>query len=71
MLKLSGEALAGEKGYDIDPAVVDSVAKQIKETVRNGLQVAVVVGGGNADRCDAQACPRSRTVTSYCWYHLG
>ncbi|MBV5350328.1 UMP kinase, partial [bacterium] len=44
---LSGEALAGEKGYGIDPAVVDSVAKQIKETVRNGLQVAVVVGGGN------------------------
>ena len=47
VLKLSGEALAGEKGYGIDPAIVDSVAKQIKETVSNGLQVAVVVGGGN------------------------
>ena len=47
VLKLSGEALAGEKGYGIDPAIVDSVAKQIKETVKNGLQVAVVVGGGN------------------------
>ena len=47
VLKLSGEALAGEKGYGIDPAIVDSVAKQIKETVGNGLQVAVVVGGGN------------------------
>ena len=47
VLKLSGEALAGAKGYGIDPAIVDSVAKQIKETVGNGLQVAVVVGGGN------------------------
>ena len=47
VLKLSGEALAGAKGYGIDPTIVDSVAKQIKETVGNGLQVAVVVGGGN------------------------
>ena len=56
VLKLSGEALAGTKGYGIDPAIVDSVAKQIKETVSNGLQVAVVVGfqgGGHqvADGC--------------------
>lgn len=47
ILKLSGEALAGSKGYGIDPIVVDSVARQIKETVSHGLQVAVVVGGGN------------------------
>ena len=47
VLKLSGEALAGEKGYGIDPTVVDSVAQQVKETVQNGLQVAIVVGGGN------------------------
>ena len=47
VLKLSGEALAGEKGYGIDPTVVDSVARQVKETVQQGLQVAIVVGGGN------------------------
>lgn len=47
VLKLSGEALAGEKGYGIDPVVVDSVARQVKETVQHGLQVAIVVGGGN------------------------
>ncbi len=47
MLKLSGEALAGEKGYGIDPVVVDSVARQVKESVKHGLQVAIVVGGGN------------------------
>lgn len=47
VLKLSGEALAGEKGFGIDPAVVDAIARQIKEVQQAGLQVAVVVGGGN------------------------
>lgn len=47
VLKLSGEALAGEQGYGIDPIVVDSIARQIKEVRATGLQVAIVVGGGN------------------------
>jgi len=47
VLKLSGEALAGELGYGIDPKVISSVANQIKEIVELGVQVAVVVGGGN------------------------
>lgn len=47
VLKLSGEALAGEMGYGIDPAVIQSVASQIKEIVEMGVEVAVVVGGGN------------------------
>lgn len=47
VLKLSGEALAGELGYGIDPKVIFSVANQIKEIVELGVQVAVVVGGGN------------------------
>ncbi|CAB1128757.1 uridylate kinase [Candidatus Hydrogenisulfobacillus filiaventi] len=47
VLKLSGEALAGEKGYGIDPLVVDSIARQIHEVSDLGVQVAVVVGGGN------------------------
>jgi len=46
-LKLSGEALAGQQGYGIDPIVVDSIARQIKEVRGTGLQVAIVVGGGN------------------------
>jgi uridylate kinase len=46
-LKLSGEALAGSQGYGIDPDVVKSIARQIDELVRMGVQVAVVVGGGN------------------------
>jgi uridylate kinase len=47
VLKLSGEALAGEVGYGIDPKVIFSIANQIKEIVELGVQVAVVVGGGN------------------------
>jgi len=47
VLKLSGEALAGSKGYGIDPEVVYSIAVQIKEVVEIGVQVAIVVGGGN------------------------
>ena len=46
-MKLSGEALAGQQGYGIDPIVVDSIARQIKEVRGTGLQVAIVVGGGN------------------------
>ena len=48
VLKLSGEALAGQLGYGIDPIVVDSIARQIKEVrATTNLQVAIVVGGGN------------------------
>jgi uridylate kinase len=47
VLKLSGEALAGEVGYGIDPKVIFSIANQIKEIVELGVEVAVVVGGGN------------------------
>jgi uridylate kinase len=47
VLKLSGEALAGEIGYGIDPSIIQSIAKQIKEVVELDVEVAVVVGGGN------------------------
>jgi len=47
ILKLSGEALAGEKGVGIDPSVVHDIAEQTKEVVNLGVEVAVVVGGGN------------------------
>lgn len=50
LLKLSGEALAGDQGYGIDPKVVDDLAEQIGEIVRDGVQVAIVVGGGNIFR---------------------
>lgn len=47
VLKLSGEALAGEIGYGIDANVIGSLARQIREVVELGVEVAVVVGGGN------------------------
>lgn len=47
VLKLSGEALAGEKGFGIDPDIIQSIAQQIKEIVELGIEVAIVVGGGN------------------------
>lgn len=47
VLKLSGEALAGEQGFGIDPLVVESIASQIKDVRATGTEVAVVVGGGN------------------------
>jgi uridylate kinase len=50
MLKLSGEALMGEMEYGIDPQIVQSIAEQIKEVSKLGVQIAIVVGGGNIFR---------------------
>lgn len=47
VLKLSGEALAGSLGYGIDQAVVQTIAEQVKEIVGLGVEVAIIVGGGN------------------------
>ncbi|MGP4080198.1 UMP kinase [Bacillus sp. Marseille-Q3570] len=47
VLKLSGEALSGQVGYGIDPHIINSIAKQVKELVEMNVEVAVVVGGGN------------------------
>ena len=47
VLKLSGESLAGDQGFGINPVVVESVALQIKAIRKNGIDVAAVVGGGN------------------------
>ncbi len=50
LLKLSGEALQGEDGFGIDPAVLDRMAQEVKELVELGVQVGVVIGGGNLFR---------------------
>ena len=47
MLKLSGEAFAGGGGLGVDPDVVHKVAREIAAVVRDGAQIAVVIGGGN------------------------
>jgi len=50
LLKLSGEALAGEQGYGIDPVVIQDIAEEIRDVVHLGVQVALVIGGGNIFR---------------------
>jgi len=50
LLKLSGEALMGELSYGIEPAVVHGIAEEVAELVKEGIQVAIVVGGGNIFR---------------------
>jgi len=50
LLKLSGEALMGEAGYGIDPEVLESLARQIRPVTEAGVEVAIVVGGGNIFR---------------------
>jgi len=50
LVKLSGEALLGESDYGIDPNMLKRVASEIREVVALGLQVAVVIGGGNIFR---------------------
>ncbi len=47
LLKLSGEALAGEKHHGFDEPTVTVVAKQVKKLVDDGVQVGIVIGGGN------------------------
>jgi uridylate kinase len=50
VLKLSGEGLAGEKGFGISPAVIRSVADEIREVHALGVEIAIVIGGGNIIR---------------------
>ena len=47
LLKLSGEVFGGAKGIGVDPDVVQDIARQIADVARSGVQVAIVVGGGN------------------------
>jgi len=50
VLKLSGEALAGSQGYGLDPAVLIRIGAEVREVIDLGVQVAIVIGGGNIFR---------------------
>ena len=66
LLKLSGEALMGEARYGIDPQVVSRVAHEVKDVVDLGIQVALVVGGGNIFRgIKASAAGMDRASADY------
>jgi uridylate kinase len=66
LLKLSGEALMGDLGYGIDPKVVADIAAEISEVVKSGVQMAIVVGGGNIFRgVKASAAGMDRATADY------
>lgn len=64
IIKLSGEALAGEKGSGIDSAMVDYVVDQIKRVTEEGVEVGIIVGGGNFWR-GRQAQSMDRTAADH------
>ncbi|MDP6685573.1 MAG: UMP kinase, partial [Candidatus Omnitrophota bacterium] len=66
VLKLSGEALQGKLGYGIDPAITDIIAREIKETKKLGVEIAIVIGGGNIYRgLTASGQGMDRTTADY------
>jgi uridylate kinase len=64
LLKLSGEALAGDQGYGINPEILETLSKEIKTTVDMGVEVALVIGGGNIHRGVAGATKGMDRTTS-------
>ena len=66
VLKLSGEALSGDKGYGVDHATVMSIAEDVKEAVDMGIEIAIVVGGGNIWRgAEASKTGMDRSTADY------
>jgi uridylate kinase len=66
LLKLSGEALMGNLGYGIDPVVVQEIAAEVAQVVSDGVQMAIVVGGGNIFRgVKASAAGMDRATADY------
>lgn len=71
LLKVSGEALAGDQSFGIEPSFLHGVAQQIAEVVRSGVQVAIVVGGGNIFRGMSGAADGTDRVTADAMGMLG
>ncbi|MBM3748117.1 MAG: UMP kinase, partial [Acidobacteria bacterium] len=64
LLKLSGEALAGQGGFGVDAARVGSLAEELAQVSATGVQMGVVVGGGNFFRGVAEAARHMDRVTA-------
>ncbi len=66
LLKLSGEALMGDKGFGIDPAVIKQMAQEVKNVINMEVELAIVVGGGNIFRgMAASASGMDRATADY------
>jgi uridylate kinase len=64
LLKLSGEALAGDQGHGISPDVLNTIAAEVKELLDMGVEIAIVIGGGNIHRGVAGATKGMDRTTS-------
>ncbi|MBO5397335.1 MAG: UMP kinase [Clostridia bacterium] len=65
LLKLSGEALAGDEGHGIDPDIVNGICDKVKEIIDMGVQVSIVVGGGNFWRGPRNGKKMDRAAADY------
>jgi uridylate kinase len=66
VLKLSGEALAGSQGYGIDPQIAERIAREVGDVTTLGVQIAIVIGGGNIFRgVAASAAGMDRATADY------
>ena len=65
LLKLSGEALAGDEGYGINPDIVNGICDKVKEVIEMGVQVSIVVGGGNFWRGARNGQKMDRAAADY------
>ena len=64
LLKLSGEALMGDESYGIDPKVIDRLASEISDLCKQGVEIAIVIGGGNIFRGTGLAAAGIDRVTA-------
>lgn len=64
LLKLSGEALMGNEAYGIDPKVIDRLANEVAELCKEGIEIAIVIGGGNIFRGTGLAAAGIDRVTA-------
>jgi uridylate kinase len=65
LLKLSGESFAGEAGFGLDPEEVDRIAEEVKQVHHLGVDIGVVVGGGNFFRARSSGKQVARTTADY------
>ena len=65
LLKLSGEALAGEEGHGINPDIINDICDKVKEIVQMGVEVSIVVGGGNFWRGPRNGKKMDRAAADY------
>jgi uridylate kinase len=71
MLKISGESLMGKLPYGIDPEMVGTVAQQVKDVVATGVEVCLVIGGGNIFRGMSGAAAGMERATWRLYGHAG